>query len=357
MTPWQAVTWETARASGIVAYLLFTASVAVGLALTQQWQSARWPRLINAEMHNFLALVGLVFVGIHVIAITLDPFTHFSLLMVLVPFISTYRALWMGLGIVALYLGFAILISTWLRPRIGYTWWRRLHVFTLVGYLLATLHGLGSGTDTRTWWGFLLYGGSVALIGSLLLTRLLVPVNDRAKRHPFIAALTGVGLAALAVWAVVGPLQADWGARAGGSQSASAATVAATPSATTATDAYHGGFADTFSGTLAQTGPDGAGNTTIALTLHLNTTANGLAQVQIQGQQSAGGITVSGGTVALGTTTQPNTYQGTLGTIRGQDSWRITTTVSNTTARLRLTIVVEFEGGTAISGSISGTPA
>jgi predicted ferric reductase len=215
MTLWQTITWETARASGFVAYLLFTGAVAVGLALTQQWQNAHWPRVINNEMHNFLALVGLVFVGIHILAVLLDPFTAFGLNEILIPFVSHYRPLWMGLGITAFYLGLAILLSTWLRTYIGYTWWRRLHVLTLVGYLLVTLHGLATGTDTRTWWGFLIYGGSVALIGCLVWVRLMEPATARARKHPVIAAIVGGVIAVVALWALLGPLQANWGTLAG----------------------------------------------------------------------------------------------------------------------------------------------
>jgi DMSO/TMAO reductase YedYZ heme-binding membrane subunit len=58
----------------------------------------------------------------------------------------------MALGIVALYLGLAIGLSTWIRPRIGYKWWRRLHVLTLGIFVLATIHGLGTGSDTQSAW-------------------------------------------------------------------------------------------------------------------------------------------------------------------------------------------------------------
>ncbi len=73
----------------------------------------------------------------------------------------------------------AIGISTWLRPRIGYTWWRRLHVLTLAIYALVTVHGIGTGSDTRTWWGLSIYLVSVVLVGSLLCRRLLAPANKR----------------------------------------------------------------------------------------------------------------------------------------------------------------------------------
>ncbi len=63
---WQQVTWDTARAGGMVAYCLLTLSVALGLALSMRWQRPRWPRLFTNEMHGFLALLSLVFIAVHV---------------------------------------------------------------------------------------------------------------------------------------------------------------------------------------------------------------------------------------------------------------------------------------------------
>lgn len=97
---------------------------------------------------------------------------------------SQYRPVWMALGIVALYLGIAIGISTWLRPRIGYTWWRRLHVLTIGIYALATLHGIGTGSDTQTWWGLGIYFVSIVLVGSLLWQRLVTSKNKSKHSRP-----------------------------------------------------------------------------------------------------------------------------------------------------------------------------
>ena len=97
------------------------------------------------------------------------------------PFASHYRPVWMALGIVAFYLGIAIGISTWLRPRIGYSWWRRLHVLTLGIFLLATVHGIATGSDTQTWWALGIYVVSSAVVGSLLLRRVLVQKAEKRK--------------------------------------------------------------------------------------------------------------------------------------------------------------------------------
>lgn len=196
MTVWQIFTWDMVRAGGLTAYLLLTLAVSLGLLLSMQLQSpAKWPRLVNNELHNFLTLLALVFVCIHILAALVDPFTHFGLNEIFIPLVSRYRPFWMALGIIAFYLGLAIGISTWVRPIIGYTWWRRLHVFTLLIFALVTIHGIATGTDTRTWWGIAIYALSVVLVGGLLVRRLLVPATARGRSHPVLA--TGLALALL----------------------------------------------------------------------------------------------------------------------------------------------------------------
>lgn len=356
MTFWQAVTWETARASGLLAYILFTGSVAVGLALTQHWQNREWPRLINAEMHNFLALVGLVFTGVHVLAVLVDPFTHFSVFQVVTPFVSSYRPIWMGLGITGLYLGFAILISTWLRPKIGYVWWRRLHVLTLLAFALVTVHGIATGSDTRTWYGVIIYGGAVALVGTLLIKRLMEPATAQAKSHPVISGITGGLLGILALFAYLGPLQAGWSGLAGGQiRNTTSVASGTTPAATTAGDPFANGFTDTFTGALAQTGPDASGITTMTLTMSLAKTG-GTALVRLTGQDNGGGIVVSGSDVTLGTAANPTLYHGTLTSISSDTDWRFTGRVNGTGVTLTVRLDIRFTNtaGTAIAGSIQG---
>lgn len=182
MTVWETVTWDVARAGGLTAYVLLTAAVIVGLALSLKYQSPRWPRLINSEWHNYLTLLSTVFLGVHVLAVAVDPYTHFGLAELLVPLASHYRPFWMSLGIVGLYLAIAIGISTLIRPLIGYKVWRRLHVLTLVVYALATVHGLFTGTDTLTWWGWALYICSIVPVAVLTAIRLLGPEEPVKQR-------------------------------------------------------------------------------------------------------------------------------------------------------------------------------
>ncbi|HEX8982894.1 MAG TPA: iron reductase [Ktedonobacterales bacterium] len=207
---WSTVTWDIARAGGFVAYGLLTLAVALGLALSMRLQGARWPRIINSELHNFVTLLSLAFTVIHVLAVWLDPFTAFGWTEVLIPLASHYRAVWMAFGIVGLYLGLALAASVWLRPYIGYEWWRRLHVLTLVSYLLVTVHGLTTGSDTRTAWAVFIYAASAFGIAALLWMRLLLPTGPQQKRHPLWVAIIGMALFIGVIATVLGPMQSGW---------------------------------------------------------------------------------------------------------------------------------------------------
>jgi predicted ferric reductase len=194
---WQQVTWDVARAGGIAAYILLTLSVVLGLALSVRWQRPRWPRLITNELHSHVTLLSLVFIAVHGLAVWIDPFTHFGWRDIFVPFATSYRTVWMSAGIVGLYLMLAVWISSQLRAHISYTLWRRLHGLTFIVYLLSTVHGFWTGTDSKQAWALELYAGSVLLVGALLVNRLLTPIGARGNVHTRTAAVVGSGMVAV----------------------------------------------------------------------------------------------------------------------------------------------------------------
>ena len=206
MTDWNQVTWTVARAGGMTAYALVTASVALGLALSMRWQRPNWPRMITNELHSFVTLLSLVFVVVHVCAIWIDPYLKFSWHEVFVPFASHYRPGWTALGIVALYLLLAVRISTQIRPLIGQTWWRRLHGLAFVVFAFSTAHGMTAGSDARTLWATAIYCIALLLVGGLLQVRLLTPIGARGRTYPGLAAVALALTLGGVVWTLASPL-------------------------------------------------------------------------------------------------------------------------------------------------------
>jgi predicted ferric reductase len=174
--------WIVARAAGFTAYGLLTCSVVLGLALGLRWRSPRWPRFATTELHRFVTLLTLVFLGLHVLLLALDGYMRFGLVELLVPLANHYRPLWTGLGVVAAWLALAVWASTWLQGLIGYRAWRRLHFATFVVYAAATIHGLQAGSDGHRPWALALYAASVLTVAGLTTARLAGPRQPTAPR-------------------------------------------------------------------------------------------------------------------------------------------------------------------------------
>nr|HET6905187.1 hypothetical protein [Ktedonobacteraceae bacterium] len=363
---WQNVTWDVARAGGFTAYILLALAVAIGLALSMQLQSpSTWPRILNNELHNFVTLLALVFTGVHVLAVILDPFTHFGLNEVFIPFVSHYRPIWMALGIVALYVGIAIGISTWLRPLIGYTWWRRLHVLTLGIFALVTVHGIANGSDTNTVWGLIIYAACMTLVGSLLFRRLLVPATQRGRRHPVWATLVGLCTLACVIFTIFGPLRPGWNALAGGA-TVSAASISPSTTSSVQSSNASGPFASAFTaslqGTLTQNGPDANGNETLRVNSTLSNGVQGVLTIVMQGSKNGddGTLSITTTQVTLGTSSAPQLYQGQLTDLRARNNhWRMVALLAqagSSSSQMHLAITLTASSSGQVAGTVQGVP-
>ncbi|HEY6960933.1 MAG TPA: ferric reductase-like transmembrane domain-containing protein [Gaiellaceae bacterium] len=164
--------WYFARSSGIVAYLLLSASVLVGVLMAGKARFT-WPRFAVVEVHRFLAILMGVFVALHGGALLLDTVVPISLPQTVVPFTSPYRPFAVGLGSTAMLLIAAVGVSNALRTRLPYGAWRRLHYLTLPAWLLASLHGVLAGTDGGDPWFAAIAGGTFAAVAVAVYSRFL----------------------------------------------------------------------------------------------------------------------------------------------------------------------------------------
>src|ERR1022692_4990262 len=93
--------WYTTRATVVVALVLLTGTVVLGVIGTARAASQRWPRIVTAGLHRNLALTGTAVVGVHVVTTVLDPFAPIGWIAAVIPFTSSYRPLWLSLGAIA----------------------------------------------------------------------------------------------------------------------------------------------------------------------------------------------------------------------------------------------------------------
>jgi sulfoxide reductase heme-binding subunit YedZ len=140
--------WYATRATGLVALVLLTGTVVLGAVSSRRRTSTRWPAFASQTLHRNLSLLALALVAVHVVTTVADTYVPIGLVSVVVPFTSSYRTLWIGLGAVAFDLMAAVLVTSALRHRIGFRAWRLVHWSAYLCWPIAFVHGLEAGTDT-----------------------------------------------------------------------------------------------------------------------------------------------------------------------------------------------------------------
>ncbi len=144
--------WLGSRSLGIVAILLTSLSVGLGLALSTRVGRKPGAAARFKVLHEALALVSLAAIAGHGLLLLGDPYLHPTLAQISVPFLMARDALWTACGILAGWLAVMFTASFYLRKRIGVTRWRKLHRWTILVYVLGLAHALGTGTDARSTW-------------------------------------------------------------------------------------------------------------------------------------------------------------------------------------------------------------
>jgi hypothetical protein len=129
------VPWAVSRASGLAAFAVLSLSVIMGLLISTKASDGLLSRPFVFEMHQFLAVASLALIGVHAGSLLFDGFLHFTSLSLLVPFLSPYRPVAVGAGVIAGWLVAITTASFWLRSRIGTKRWRTLHLRHIPGVL------------------------------------------------------------------------------------------------------------------------------------------------------------------------------------------------------------------------------
>ena len=144
--------WYATRATGVVALVLLTLAVVLGIADVSRLQSERWPRFIVDGVHRRVSMLSVAFVVVHIATTVLDGYVPVGWLDAVIPFRSPYRTVWLGLGAVSFDLLLAVIITSLLRARVGYRSWRAIHWLAYACWPVALAHGAGTGSDfSRSW--------------------------------------------------------------------------------------------------------------------------------------------------------------------------------------------------------------
>jgi hypothetical protein len=345
--------WFLTRGTGLVALVLLTAALVLGITEVTRWSSPRWPRFAIAALHKNISLLVIVFLGIHIVTAISDSFAPIGWLDVVVPFHSPYRPLWLGLGALAVDLLVALTITSLLRGRIGHRAWRAVHWSAYACWPLAFLHGLGTGTDSRVRWSLFVSLACLAVVVAAVAWRLWT------TRSVPLAQRTGLGLGtALAVvvvlgWTFTGPTQPGWARRAGTPAALLGGAVPA--SARTAAGTLRPPFDASFSGRLTDALNGDRATVTIAGSLQRG--ANARLQIVLEGiALRGGGVQMESSSAALGTSSTPSLYQGTVTALDGTNVEATLRNTAGNALHLRARLNIDATGN-SVTGLVQARSA
>ncbi|HUE25877.1 MAG TPA: ferric reductase-like transmembrane domain-containing protein [Solirubrobacteraceae bacterium] len=357
--------WYLTRSTGAVALVLLTISVVLGILGSIRFSVApRWPRFAIDTLHRDTSLLVIVLVVLHVITTVLDGFAPVTLLDGVIPFLSPYRPLWLGLGTLSFDLLIALVVTSLLRRRLGYRSWRAIHWLAYASWPVAVLHGLGTGTDVKSWWLLLLTVLCIAAVVVATIVRVGRSAGATSGIRTGATALSVATPVGIAIFALAGPLQKGWAAKAGtpasllGVHHGSTAATAVrrpTPSAGVAKGPLDRPFSATFSGSASQSAADGGA--IVDLSLRLGGGVNGQMRVRLGGAPlPGGGLSLTGSQVDLTAPGMPSAMVGRITSLVGSRFDARVTDASGSVVVLHANLAIDQASG-AVTGTVSGAPS
>jgi hypothetical protein len=348
--------WYLTRGLGVAALLLLTASVALGVLTTVRWRSTRWPRFATAALHRNLTLLAICFVAAHVVTTIVDGYTTIGLKDAVIPFLSSYRPIWLGLGAVAFDLLLALVVTSLLRARIGYRLWRYVHWLAYASWPVALVHALGTGSDARLGWMQLVGAGSIAVVALAALARFALRPD-----LPQPARLTGALAAVVAPllilgWYEWGPAQLGWAKRAGTPATLLAGKTGTVASRAVLTSASlpTSPFSATVSGTVRETNAAG-GLVDVVIRTRLRGGAGGSARIDLRGSALQGGVSMTASGVSYVPAGTQTVYLGQVTGLNGQSV--LASVADHAGDRLQLSFVLSIDTASkAVTGTVDVTP-
>jgi hypothetical protein len=342
----------------VVTLVLLTGAICLGVAAKVGWRSRSLPRFVVAGLHRNLTLLALAFLALHVATTVADSFAPIGLKDAFVPFLASYRSIWLGLGALACDLLLALVATSLIRVRVGYRAWRLTHWFAYAAWPLALVHALGTGSDARFGWMAAIAAVCLCAVALALVVRAL----DSGMRPRALTGLAAAAASALAlgVWYSTGPAQPGWAARAG---TPAKLLTYATPRAAAQLPSrvpvrtprlLPGSFVSRIAGSLSESLPDQSGLVTLRIRAQLNGSVDGELRLTMRGSpDDGGGISVTSSGVDFQGPAATPLYQGS---VTGLDGATVIAELRDASGqRLRLLISLRINDGTgAISGSVRG---
>jgi predicted ferric reductase len=173
--------WYISRSSGIVAWIVVTASIVWGLALSSRLVRRRGVPAWLLDLHRYLGTLTIVFSLVHIGGLVADNYVYFGWAELFIPMYTKWRPGAAAWGIVAFYLIVAIQITSWMMRRMPRRIWHWIHLTSFPMFAMATVHGYQSGADSDNHLVRVLALVGMWLVISLIIFRLLTRKPKRGK--------------------------------------------------------------------------------------------------------------------------------------------------------------------------------
>ena len=350
--------WYLTRGFGLVALILLTITMVLGLTQAVRYARPGWPRFVVSALHKNAALLAVAALAVHIATSVLDSYAPIHLADVFLPFVSRYRPFWIGLGALSVDLFLALVITSLLRERIGHRAWRAVHWTAFACWPIAVVHGLGAGSDTKLGWVLVLNAACVAAVLAALWWRLAKGWSVANATRRGAAILASVALpVAVAAWTVTGPLRPGWARRAGtpaallGQQSTPASATNPAPAGGPAPP-WPLPFTANFQGTQQQQGPESNGLITVTIAGGFHGIRSGQLRIVLTGEPAdGGGVQLTGSQVTVGPTSAPTEYRGQVTQLNG--ATLVADLADAKGNRLTATVQLQLDSsGPAVSGTV-----
>ena len=164
--------WYASRATGVVALLLLTAVLVLGILVNRQGRLPGLPRFAVTSLHRNISLLAVAFIAVHVLTAVADTYVSIPLLSGVIPFASGYERFWLGLGAISFDLMLALIITSLVRGRLNRILWRGIHLLAYLCWPVAFAHSIGSSTDMQRGWLLDLAIGCAAALAAAIIWRL-----------------------------------------------------------------------------------------------------------------------------------------------------------------------------------------
>lgn len=353
--------WYLTRSTGWVSLLLLTASVVLGVIEVNRWRTPNWPRFVVHGLHRYVSLLVLVFLALHILTAVLDSFATIGLLETVVPFIGSYRPIWLGLGALAFDLLLAVAITSLIRQRVGYRAWRAVHWLAYACWPIALVHSLGTGSDVKSVWSLMLAALCVLAVVAAVAARALRDWPARARLRGGAMALAALGPIALVLWLPGGPLGRDWARRAGTPIALLASSTHPAPASPasvsrTGSQSLAGGFTANLTGTVKQGPGPAPGQVAVQIAASFSATVAGRLEIEIDGPSlPGGGVALRSSSVTLGDPPAPVSYRGKIVALDGNRLLADVRDPEGHRLSLQVALTVDAEAGT-VTGTLVASP-